>query len=124
MFSDYEILTPHEVAQLMPASVPISWVYANWDSLGGVKIGKRKLILKEVLYANLQKRQVVVRSNREERKKLDAKKSGNGSDTVEKKRGCEKWRGRASQNSDKLINHSNEFGLIDAIQRVPERRKD
>ena len=118
MKDDFEIMTPDEVFSLMPPSVPKSWVYAHWGELGGVKIGKRKLILREVLYGNLQKEGLVVCPDREGQHELDTGESRNGRDPVEKETGRQTRRCGAETKGRKVENHSNEFGLIDALQRV------
>ena len=92
-----DILTPREVALLMPSSVPISWIYAHWEDLGGIRIGRRKLILRSVLYANLQGKRLLVRENREGRKEMDTPTSRYEPDEMEEeKRGqtatvCRPW---------------------------------
>lgn len=118
-----DILTPDEVAKLMPSSVPKSWVYAHWEELGGVKIGKRKLILREVLYGNLQKREMVVRKDNEGRNDMDPRQSGHGSKKMEKEKGGQTGRSGTNSESRAYKNYSNEFGLVDAVQRISKRRK-
>ena len=49
-----EILTPDDVASLMPHSISKPWIVAHWVELGGTDIAGRKLIIKSVLYDNLQ----------------------------------------------------------------------
>ena len=117
------ILTPEEVAELMPASVPKSWIYAHWEDLGGVKIGKRKFILSEVLYANLQGRQMVVRPDYGGQRKVDSQEREDGGEQVENQEGRQAGRDRAQKKGERVKNHSNEFGLVDAVQRVSQRRE-
>jgi hypothetical protein len=110
MSSNFDILCPEDVISMMPASVQKSWVYDHWEDLGGVRIGKRLFILREVLYANLQTTRVVVREGRMGRRKMDTQESGNGANKVEKKaRGQARGSGVKAARK-KVKNHSNEFG--------------
>ena len=111
-----DILTPREVALLMPSSVPISWIYAHWEDLGGIKIGRRKLILRSELYANLQGKGLVVRENRERRKEMDTPKNRYEPDEVEEEKRGQVRRGGIKAEGRTIRNHSNEFGLVDALQ--------
>ena len=113
-----EIMTPTEVLSLMPASLPKSWVYAHWEDLGGVKIGRRKLILREVFYANFQKEGLVVCTDRQERGEMDSLQSGHGSEQVENEKRSETRGVKIARMGGKVENHSNEFGLVDAVQRI------
>jgi len=56
-----KILTPDEVASLMPPSISISWIEARWKELGGTNVAGRKLILWSALHSNLQSEQNRVR---------------------------------------------------------------
>ena len=114
-----DILTPNEVALLMPPSVPKSWIYAHWGELGGVKIGRRKLILREVFYANFQKEGLVVCTDRQKRGEMDSLQSRHGSEQVENEKRGETRGGKIAGMGGKVENHSNEFGLVDALQRIP-----
>jgi hypothetical protein len=111
-----DILTPREVALLMPSSVPISWIYAHWEDLGGIRIGRRKLILRSVLYANLQGEGLLVRENREGRKEMDTPKNRNEANEVEEEKRGQTGGGRVEAKGGTIKNHSNEFGLVDALQ--------
>ena len=117
------ILTPEEVAELMPASVPKSWIYAHWEDLGGVKIGKRKFILSEVLYANLQGRQMVVRPDHGRGREMDPEESRDGNHQMENQERRQTRRGGTQGKGERVKNHSNEFGLVDALQRISQRRE-
>ena len=52
-----KILTPDEVASLMPPSISRSWIEAHWKELGGTNVAGRKLILWSALHSNLQSEQ-------------------------------------------------------------------
>jgi hypothetical protein len=118
-----DILTPKEIAKLMPSSVSQSWIYAHWEELGGVKIGGLKLISKEVFDDNFQKERLVLRQDRKGRQKVDTNQSGNGTVQMENKKGSKKGGSQAKRIRFGTVNHTNEFGLADAVKRVPERRK-
>lgn len=111
-----DILTPREVALLMPSSVPISWIYAHWEDLGGIRIGRRKLILRSVLYANLQGKRLLVRENREGRKEMDTPTSRYEPDEMEEEKRGQTGGGGVKAKGGTVKNHSNEFGLVDALQ--------
>jgi hypothetical protein len=111
-----DILTPREVALLMPSSISKSWIYEHWEELGGIKIGRRKLILRSVLYANLQGKRLVVRENREGRKEMDPKKSWYDTGEMEEEKGGQTGGGRVKAKGGTIKNHSNEFGLVDALK--------
>jgi hypothetical protein len=53
-----DILTPKNVMEesLLPG-IGLTWLYKHWASLGGVTIGTKKFILREILYASLQGKQ-------------------------------------------------------------------
>ena len=129
MRSTFGILTPKEVAVIMPSSVPKSWVYAHWEDFGGVTIGRRKLILKEVLYAHLQTKGTVLSKSPDKRGEMDSEKSRHEAATLVNQEGCQTSRsGTENQGCGKAegqvyTNHSNEHGLVDALQRIPKRRK-
>lgn len=55
-----EILSPREVALLMPPSMSMTWIYEHWEELGGIRIGGRELIWRDALFNNLQGKQQVV----------------------------------------------------------------
>ena len=111
-----DILTPREVALLMPSSISKSWIYEHWEDLGGIKIGRRNIILRSVFYDNLQRRKVVVRENREGRKEMDSPKNRYEPDEVEEEKRGQVRRGRIKAEGRTIRNHSNEFGLVDALQ--------
>jgi hypothetical protein len=123
------ILTPKEVAALMPPSIPKSWVYTHWEDLGGVTIGRRKLILKKVFYANLQTKKMVLCENPDKRGEVDTGKSQHdGASLANQERGQTSRSGIENQGYRKTegqvyTNHTNEFGLVDTLQRLPVRRK-
>jgi hypothetical protein len=123
------ILTPKEVAALMPPSIPKSWVYAHWEDLGGVTIGRRKLILKKVFYANLQTEKMVLCENPDKRGEVDTFKSPHDGATLADQEGSQTSRSgienQGCRNADGQVytNHTNEFGLADALQRLPGRRE-
>jgi hypothetical protein len=52
-----KILTPDEVASLMPPSISRSWIEAHWKDLGGTNVAGRKLVLWSALHSNLQSEQ-------------------------------------------------------------------
>ena len=108
----------------MPPPISISWVYKHWEELGGIKKGRRNVILRGVLYANLQGKGVVVRENREGRKEMDTPKNRYEPDEVEEEKRGQVRRGGIKAEGRTIRNHSNEFGLVDALQRVPERCED
>lgn len=54
MIDDDKILNVDDVLSIMPRGITKGWLYDNWEKLGGVKIARRKLILKTVLYDHLQ----------------------------------------------------------------------
>lgn len=112
-----KILTPNDVAELMPF-VSASWIYDHWEDLGGVTIGKRKFILWEVFYANLQGGKVVVRPDNGGQREMDTKKSQYGKETVENKKGSKTRRSGTEGVCREVKNHSNKFGLVDAVQSV------
>ena len=128
--SDFDtILTPKEVTALMPPSIPKSWVYAHWASLGGVTIGRRKLILKGVFYANIQTKGTVLSKSSGKRGEMDPEKSWNEGTTLENQ---ERGQTSGSRTEDVCCgkaegqiytNHTNEYGLVDTLQRLPGRRK-
>ena len=60
-----EILTPDDVASLMPQSISKPWIEEHWEELGGTDIAGCKLILKSVLYDNLQSDQKKVHQQQE-----------------------------------------------------------
>ena len=111
-----DILTPREVALLMPSSISISWIYEHWEDLGGIKIGRRNIILRSVFYLNLQGRRVLVRENREGRKEMDPKESWYDTGEVEEEKRSQTGGGRVKAKGGTIKNHSNEFGLVDALQ--------
>jgi len=45
----------------MPPSITQGWLYKHWSELGGVTIANKKLILKDILYANFkgEKREIL-----------------------------------------------------------------
>jgi hypothetical protein len=116
MENQKDILTPDEVSELMPSSVPKSWIYSHWEELGGVKIGKRKLILREMLYANLQTGRMVVCPSNSEKTKMDTKEITDGTLKMENQKGSPARGIRIAEAPGKVRNHSNEFGLVDALQ--------
>jgi hypothetical protein len=113
--SQIKILTPNDVAKLMPF-VSESWIYDHWEDFGGVTIGRRKFILWEVFYANLQGGQMVVRAANGRQKEMDTKKSQYGKETVENKKGSKTGRSGTEGACREVKNHSNKFGLVDALQ--------
>lgn len=119
----HEFLTPKDVALLMPPSIKKTWLYDHWEDLGGVRIGRKKLILKEIFYANFQKEGLVVCQGGKERKEMDAVEGGYDPDKVEDETRGKTGRGRVKENGKPIRNYSNEFGLVDALQRIPKRRK-
>ena len=123
------ILTPKEVADLMPPSIPKSWVYAHWEDLGGVTIGRRKLILKKVFYANLQTKKMVLCESPDKRGEVDTCKSLNDGALLANQEGSQTSRSRIENQGcrnaegEVYTNHTNEFGLVDTLQRLPGRRE-
>jgi hypothetical protein len=123
------ILTPKEVAALMPPSIPKSWVYAHWEDLGGVTIGRRKLILKKVFYANLQAKKMVLCESPDKREEVDTCKSQHDGAPLANQEGSQTSRSRTENfgsgkaEGQVYTNHTNEFGLADALQRLPGGRK-
>jgi len=115
-----ELLTAKDVAEHMPF-VSLSWIYDHWEDLGGVTIGKKKFILWEVYYANLQGGKVVVRPDNGGEREMDTKKSQYGKETLENKKGSKTGGNRTERACAAIRNHSNEFGLADAVQRVSKR---
>jgi hypothetical protein len=116
-YSQIRILTPNDVAKLMPF-VSESWIYDHWEDFGGVTIGRRKFILWEVFYANLQGGQMVVRTDNGGQGEMDAEKSQYGKETVENKKGSKTRRSGTEGACREVKNHSNKFGLVDAVQSV------
>jgi hypothetical protein len=128
--SDFDtILTPKEVTSLMPPSIPESWVYAHWEDLGGVTIGRRKLILKGVFYANLQAKKMVLCESPDKRGEMDTGKGPHDGATLADQEGGQTGRsgtenvGCGKAEGQVYTNHTNEYGLVDALQRLPGRRK-
>jgi hypothetical protein len=80
----------------MPSSIPKSWLYAHWEELGGVTIGRRKLILKGVLYANLQAEGVLLRQNSGGRREPDAQQGGNKTLSMAEAPGSQDRRGQTT----------------------------
>ena len=123
------ILTPKEVVALMPPSIPKSWVYAHWGDLGGVTIGRRKLILKGVLYANLQTKGTVLSKSPDKRGEVDTEKSWHETAKMANEKRSQTSRSRTEDvdrgkaEGQVYTNHTNEYGLVDALQRLPGRRK-
>ena len=109
-----EIMTPKQVLAVIPISK--SWLYANWVLLGGVTINRRKFIKRELFHANFQEKRVVVRENKQGEREVDPFKSGHEREPLENAKGCQTGRGRITATSRKTKNHSNEFGLVDAVQ--------
>lgn len=116
MCSDNDILNPEQVASLMPPPITISWVYTHWEELGGTKIGRRNVILKGVLYANLQGKGVLVCKNREGREEMDPQASWHDTGEVEEEKRGQTGRGRAKAKGGAIKKHPNRFGLVDALQ--------
>ena len=111
-----DILSPEDVISIMPSSIKKSWIYSHWEDLGGIRIGKRLFILKEVLYANFQGKRLVVRKDRKEWPEVDSEGGGNEKSEVEEEERSQARRSRVKAASGAIKNYSNEFGLVDALQ--------
>lgn len=119
-----DVLTPKMVlAEGLLPGVGQTWLYKYWESLGGKTIGTKKFILRETLYASLQ------RSKTEEqapdvadqsqgagqrfREISDTHNSGNDNNQLgnsKRGQGCRERVGKVST-GNVLTDHSNQFGF-------------
>ena len=102
----------------MPPSITKGWLYKHWEELGGVTIANKKLILKEVLYANLQRTErEVLRQSLEGQDSLHTSKNEYVPNKLENENTSKGSGSRTTQvdRDSALIDHSDEFGLADAL---------
>jgi hypothetical protein len=89
----YEIMTPEEVAQFLKKST--SWVYKNWQVLGGRKLGgslffPRKEELYEHLFSKREEMEIRLHSDREQVHKSGIHNKGKSQKSRSKKKGGNK----------------------------------
>jgi hypothetical protein len=109
------IMSVEDAAAIMPKSITKSWLYSNWEKLGGICLGRRKLILKEVLFARLQNQKLVVHQGSDGWNQMDTEKSGNDGNKMEKKERSERCRNRTQTTCQQSAGDVNRHGLIEAL---------
>ena len=110
-----DILSVDDVAAIMPGNITKAWLYSNWEKLGGVSIGRRKLIIRGVLYECLQNRDLVVCQNNNERNQMDSTKSRNESCSLENEARGQVRGGRVKKPNTFTKQPSNRHGLLDTL---------
>lgn len=117
------VLTPKMVLEqeLLPG-VRLTWIYDNWDKIGGVTIGNKKFILMEKLYACLSRNEQDV-ENEDQRTHQRVQEipasiiRRDAADQLEYKERSQSRRTGAGKTSegDVLTDHTNDFGFANLV---------
>jgi hypothetical protein len=108
------ILTPKMVKKLVP-DVSLTWVHENWELLGGVKIAGKKLLLEDVLYANLQKQRTLLHQGDEEWEEMVSNRCRDERKKLEYQKGGQAGGSRVAKASPDDVGDLNRFGLADCL---------
>ncbi len=90
MGDDEKIMSIDDVVAVIPKNITKSWIYSNWERLGGVVISRRKLILEGVLYDHLRAKGMALCEGNSKRRDMGASKGRYGANSVENKNAIER----------------------------------
>ncbi len=111
---EIEFINPRDVKKII-SGASLSWIYKNWEHLGGIKIGGRKLIAKEVLHASLQQEREVASQGNHRKENILSNDSRDGAKKLFYQKGGPEGRGRVEKKGGVDERDINRHGLLDSL---------